>query len=136
LGKTHFGTETIWVFGKLNELVRGKIDTGGGTTAVLASPRETRSVDLREVVDHNGDGGGIEDLLEETEDSLSVISHSESKVPFDISPASFLLISYNVPGQMTIEWVAPASAASLVSSIVVAADPPERQFRAESSHSI
>ena len=92
-------------------------------------PGQTGHVNLREVVDHDGDGGGIEDLLEETKDSLSVISHSESKVPFDISLDSNSLISYNVPGQMTIEWVAPASAASLVSSMVVAADPPGCQLR-------
>lgn len=91
-------------------------------------PCETRIVDLREVVDHNGDGGGIEDLLEETEDRLSVITHGESEVAFDISLELNHIINCNVPGQMTIEWVAPASAASLVSSMVVAADPPECQL--------
>jgi hypothetical protein len=93
-------------------------------------PCETRFVDLREVVDHDGDGGGIEDLLEETEDGLSVITHGESEVAFHISFDSTHMVSYNVPGQMTIEWVAPASAASLVSSMVVAADPPGCQLRA------
>jgi hypothetical protein len=48
-------------------------------------PREKRIVDLREIVDHDGNGGGIENLLEETEDSLSIITHSESEVAFNIS---------------------------------------------------
>ena len=48
-------------------------------------PCETRILDLREVVDHDGDGGGIKDLLEETEDRLSVITHSKSEVPLGIS---------------------------------------------------
>jgi hypothetical protein len=93
-------------------------------------PCGTRIVDLREVVDHDGNGGGIEDLLEETEDRLSVITHGESEVPFDISLELNHNINCNVPGQMTIEWVAPASAASLVSSMVVAADPPGCQLLA------
>lgn len=37
---------------------------------------------LREVVDHDGDRGSVKDLLEETEDSLSVITHSESEVAY------------------------------------------------------
>ena len=60
---------------------------------------------------------------------MSVITHSESEVAFDVSRNTVSLIGYNVPGQMTIEWVAPASAASLVSSMVVAADPPGCQLR-------
>lgn len=56
------------------------------------------------------------------------MSHCECKV------ACFVSISSrpdqaDIPGQMTIEWVAPASAASLVSSMVVAAEPPECQRR-------
>ena len=94
-------------------------------------PCGTRIVDLREVVDHDGNRGSIHDLLEETKNSLSVIAHGESEVAFDIS-LSLITVSYNLPGQMTIEWVAPASAASLVSSMVVAADPPGGQLRARS----
>jgi hypothetical protein len=48
-------------------------------------PCETKIVDSREVVDHDGDGGSIEDLLEETEDRLSVITHGESEVALEIS---------------------------------------------------
>jgi hypothetical protein len=48
---------------------------------------------LREVVDHNGDGGGIEDLLEETEDRLSVITHGEGEVALEVSSTG----SYRLP---------------------------------------
>ena len=120
------------MLGKLDELVGGKINTGCGTTVMSTPSRGTTEVDLREIVNHNGNGGSIHDLLEETKDRLSVITHSESEVALDISINLVSLINHNVPGQMTIEWVAPASAASLVSSMVVAADPPGGQLRARS----
>ena len=40
--------------------------------------------DLREVVDHDRDRGSVHDLLEEADDSSSVVTHSESEVPCHI----------------------------------------------------
>lgn len=44
--------------------------------------------DLREVVDHDWDWGGIEDSLEEVDNGSSVTCHSESKVSCAVSHPS------------------------------------------------
>lgn len=36
--------------------------------------------DSREIVDHDRNGGSVQDSFEETKDSLSVVTHSESKI--------------------------------------------------------
>lgn len=50
-----------------------------------------RGVDVREVVNHDWNGRSIEDLLEEADDSSSIITHSESEVAYASALSPFNL---------------------------------------------
>jgi hypothetical protein len=49
---------------------------------------------------------------------------AKAKYPGGKQSVELYVTDLNSPGQMTMAWVAPTSAASLQSSIVVEADPP------------
>ena len=99
----YLGTETVWVLGKLNELIGREIDSRCGTTSQSAIALVSGiKGDVREIVDHDWDGRGVHDLLEEAKNSLSVASHRKCKVSWPLMTVKDGR-QVDIPGQMTIE---------------------------------